>query len=103
MAPEVKPCVRFTKAVFLSDKPFCDVSRNAKEAVAFGGVDGASGTGIAATFHDPVVDGIGEFLGLCIERIGDEPLLHKLIHNAECPLAVLDTKYAFQSYDAADP
>ena len=40
---------------------------------------------------------------MCIERIGDEPILHKLIHNAECPLAILDTEYAFQSYDAADP
>lgn len=103
VAPEVKPCVRFAKAVSLSDKPFCDVSRNAKEAVAFGGVDGAGGTGIAATFHDPVVDGIGELLRLCVERAGDEAHLHKPLHDVEHLLAILDAEYAFQSYDAADP
>lgn len=88
MAPEIKPCVRFAKAVSLSDKPFCDVSRNAKEAVAFGGVDGAGGTGIAATFHDPVVDGIGELLRLCVERAGDEAHLHKPLHDVEHLLAI---------------
>lgn len=68
-----------------------------------GGVNGAARGGITAAFLDPIDDGISELLCLGIEGVGNKAHLCQLIHYQKRLLAILDTEYAFQSYNTAGP
>lgn len=103
VAPEIQPCIRFAKAIALFHQLFRNTAPHTEEPIALGGVNGAARGSITAAFHDPIGDGIGELLCLGIQRVGDEAHFCQLIHHIEGLLAILDTEYAFQTYNTAGP
>lgn len=103
VAPEIQPCIRFAKAIAPSYQLFRNTAPHTEEPIALGGVNGAARGGITAAFLDPIDDGIGELLCLGIEGVGNKAHLCQLIHYQKRLLAILDTEYAFQSYNAAGP
>ena len=103
VAPEIQPCIRFAKAIALFHQLFRNTAPHTEEPIALGGVNGAARGSITAAFHDPIGDGIGELLCLGIQRVGDEAHFRQLIHHIERLLAILNTEYAFQSYNTAGP
>ena len=103
VAPEIQPCIRFAKAIALFHQLFRNAAPHTEEPIALGGVNGAARGSITAAFHDPIGDGIGELLCLGIQRVGDEAHLCQLIHYQKRLLAILNTEYAFQSYNTAGP
>ena len=103
VAPEIQPCIRFAKAIALFHQLFRNAAPHTEEPMPLGGVNGAARGGITAAFLDPIDDGISELLCLGIEGVGNKAHLCQLIHYQKRLLAILDTKYAFQSYNTAGP
>ena len=87
VAPEIQPCIRFAKAIALFHQLFRNAAPHTEEPIALGGVNGAA----------------RGLLCLGIEGVGNKAHLCQLIHYQKRLLAILDTEYAFQSYNTAGP
>ena len=104
VAPEIQPCVRLIKVIVRLHEALGDVSGQAQEAIARGGIDSLSAhTGFTGALDHPILDLISKFLCFGIQFIIYVAQLDQLVHHLQGLVPVLDAQNALEPYDTACP
>ena len=104
VAPEIQPCVCLIKVIVRLHEALGDVSGQAQEAIARGGIDSLSAhTGFTGALDHPILDLISKFLCFGIQFIIYVAQLDQLVHHLQGLVPVLDAQNALEPYDTACP